>query len=132
MLDQCREANATSKVLETELHGLYRERRERHHKQTDEYYKRMRIDPRLENLERRPQEDTADLAVQPIVWPEGVGFEIDYDAEILAIRREKELRRLIEKARRECTKHETELNNITWDLMMRRGLIPVSMVARVS
>jgi hypothetical protein len=132
VLDQCREADAASKILETELHGLSQERRERLHKQTDEYFKRMRIDQILESMERRPQEDTADVAAQPIIWPEDVELEIDYDAEIPAIRREKELRGLIEKARRECTKHETELNNITWDLMMQRGLIPASMVARVS
>lgn len=131
VLDQCCEANAASEILETELHDLELERRERIHKLSDDYLRSLPMDQILERVDRGPQDDTAKADVQPIVLPEFTLKDL-LEATRPGMRREKELKGLIEKARGVCSTHETKLNTIAWDLMVEHGLIPASVVARVS
>jgi hypothetical protein len=131
VLDQCREANAASEILETELHGLDQERNERIGKYMDEYMSSIPMDQILERVTREPQESSAEGDVQPIVWPEFTTEGL-YEAVRPSMHRVGELEGLIEKARDVCSKHEAKLNDITWDLMVSRGLVPASVVTRTS
>jgi len=119
VLDQCCEANAACKILETEIHGLQLEWEEKYHKHVENEIEK--------SLTRGSQEDTVKVDVQPITWPEDL-----FNPARSGIRRQVELEKLIEKARSECSKHEAKLSLIAWDLMVQRGFIPASVVARAS
>jgi hypothetical protein len=97
----------------------------------DEYMSSIPMDQILERVTREPQESSAEGDVQPIVWPEFTTEGL-YEAVRPSMHRVGELEGLIEKARDVCSKHEAKLNDITWDLMVSRGLVPASVVTRTS
>ena len=122
VLDQCREANAACKILEDELHGLELDWEKRYHKHMEEEIRK--------SLRRGPQEDAVKVDVQPVTWP---GWPEDLsDPARSSIHRQVELEKLIQKARSECSKHKAKLSLVAWDLMVQRGFIPASVVARAS
>lgn len=135
VLDQCCEANAARKTLETELHDVKLERSERYEKCMDEYVESMTLTPVHEfsnRITRGQQHDTAQLAVQFASPGNLKGLDGLDDVMKPGMYRVGELEGLIEKARSECSKHEAKLNNIAYNSLLQLGLIPASVIARVS
>lgn len=90
VLDQCCEANAPCKILETELHGLEPHRSEGLINHMEEYLKRLSMNQISKRLSGGRQEGAAEVDVQPIICPE---FTVDdfFEAARPGMRREKEL-----------------------------------------